>query len=418
MNLLLNPSPQMPIHTEISTLVPMPASPLALKKRRILILSSLTGWGHKRVAEALAEAFQACGDESCEFVVHIENVLEKSNVVNQGLSGLYNWFLRYAQPWMFLYYHFINLFHLSHQPLLLEPMTPYAKCLYAEHQPDILISVHPMMQYFGGILQRIHAKTHDSTLPLFTVVSDPCYGFWNDWVRANVTHYFTATKGATQQLYDYGVKASDISELGLPTMPHAKTWTASEKQSMRRAVWGDRATQLTLFFNAGWAGGGTIERLFKAFLASDVASDINIVFQAGANKPLQKRVKALVDQHPDASVLLATAEDDMLNLYALADAIVTKPGAATVFESLHHGVPLLIDRQERLMPQEEGTAEWLLAQGAESCIAHAGALIQTIQHWLSVPTDRHAMSLEAKRLSRQTSAEALCASILNKVSRR
>jgi UDP-N-acetylglucosamine:LPS N-acetylglucosamine transferase len=77
---------------------------------------------------------------------------------------------------------------------------------------------------------------------------------------------------------------------------------------------------------------------------------------------------------------------------------------------------LLIDRQERLMPQEEGTAEWLLSQGAGSCIAHADALIQTIQHWLSVPTERHAMSLEAKRLSRQSSAEALCASILNKVS--
>ncbi len=410
MSLLLNPPSQMPIHTEISTLVPLPT--LALKKRRILILSSLTGWGHKRVAEALAAAFQDHEDDSCEFVVHIENVLEKSNVVNQGLSGLYNWFLRYAQPWMFLYYHFINLFHLSHQPLLLEPMTPYAKRLYAEHQPDLLISVHPMMQYFGGILQRIHAKTHDSPLPLFTVVSDPCYGFWNDWVRANVTHYFTATAGATQQLKDYGVKTSDISELGLPTMPNAKIWTYTEKQVMRRAVWGDRASRLTLFFNAGWAGGGTIERLFKAFLTSDVASDINIVFQAGTNKPLQKRVKALVDQQPNASVLLATAEDDMLNLYALADAIVTKPGAATVFESLHHGVPLLIDQQERLMPQEKGTAEWLLAQGAGSSIAHAGALIQTIQHWLSVPTERHAMSLEAKRLSRQTSAEALCASML------
>jgi len=416
MNLLLNPPPQMPIQTEISTLIPFPVLPLALKKRRILILSSLTGWGHKRVAEALAEAFQAYSDESCTFEVHIENVLEKSNLVNQGLSGLYNWFLRYAQPWMFLYYHFINHFHLSHQPILLEPMTPYAKRLYAEHQPDILISVHPMMQYFGGILQRIHAKKHKSSMPFFTVVSDPCYGFWNDWVRSNVTHYFTATAGASLQLHDYGIEATDISELGLPTMPHTKRWTSAEKQVMRLAVWGDQASRLTLFFNAGWAGGGTIERLFKAFLASDVANEINIIFQAGANQPLQRRVKALVNQHPDASVLLATAEDDMLNLYALADAIVTKPGAATVFESLHHGVPLLIDQQERLMPQEEGTAEWLLAQGAGACIAHADALIQTIQHWLSVPTERHAMSLEAKRLCRQSSAEALCASILNKVS--
>jgi UDP-N-acetylglucosamine:LPS N-acetylglucosamine transferase len=412
MNLLLNPPPQTSIQTERSALIPQRVAPLALKKRRVLILSSLTGWGHKRVAEALRDALKTHEDPSCEFVVHIENVLEQSNVVNQALAGLYNWFLRYAQPWMFLYYHFINFVQLSHQPLFLEPMTAYAQRLYDEHQPDLLISVHPMMQYFGGILQRIHAKHATRPLSLFAVVSDPCYGFWKDWVRSNVTHYFTATRGASQQLYEYGVNASKISELGLPQFPHAKTWTLSQKHAIRRAVWGERASCLSVFFNAGWAGGGTIERLFKAFLVTPEARQINLIFQAGTNEPLQKRMKALVNQHPHVSLLLVSSEEDMRVLYALADVIVTKPGAATVFESLHHGVPLWIDQQERLMPQEKGTAEWLFAQGAGAYLTNIDALIETVQNWLKSPRERQAMSREAQRLSRQSSSEALCKRLL------
>ena len=415
MNLLLNPSIQTPINSDITTVQPSLSLPLPVTQCRVLILSSLTGWGHKRVAEALKQAFYIHPDKNIEVIVHIENVLEKSNVVNQALSGLYNWFLRHAQPWMFLYYHLINVVHLSHQAILLEPMTPYAQRLYDEHQPDVLISVHPMMQYFGGILQRIHAKKTRKALPLFTVVSDPCYGFWKDWVRSNVTHYFTATTGSSDQLKAYGVESSQMSELGLPLLPHVRQWTDAEKNALRLVVWGNTASRLTLFFNAGWAGGGTIEELLKVFLKSALATRVNIIFQTGANVKLQKRMAQLIAQHPEKQIFLATSENEMNVLYALADAIVTKPGAATVFESLHHGVPLLIDAQKRLMPQEVGTAKWLASQEAGICLKNPDALIEHIAQWLAFPNERHAMSLQAKGLASQASAERLCRDILKRL---
>lgn len=381
---------------ECSSLLRRPIVPR--KPLRVLIISALTGWGHKRIAEALADAIEEQGRRSSPKTVHIENVLEASTLLNKALSAIYNWILRHAQAWMFVYYHLINLLNLSHQPLILEPMRAYAEALIKVHQPDLVISVHPMLQYFGGMLQRAHAKQHPlavSPLPLYTVVSDPCYGFWKGWAYSTVSHYFTATPGASQQLSDYGVPPQAMSEIGLPMASYTVPFNTSERQALRKAVWGERADRLTLFFNAGWAGGGSIEALLKDFLASGLHLQVNIIFQTGSHTKLKKRWQAFINGQGYRHILLTSTADEMTTLYALSDAMITKPGASTVFESLHYGVPLLIDTQKRLMPQEAGTADWLEAKGMGHRVSSVAQLQDIVRQWLQHPSRRERLAQRA-----------------------
>jgi UDP-N-acetylglucosamine:LPS N-acetylglucosamine transferase len=361
----------------------------ATKPLRILILSSLTGWGHKKVADALQVAFeQAIENTQGPIQVHVEEVLESSNLFNRTLSSIYNLFLRYAQSWMFLYYHAINALNLSCQPLVLEPMMPYAERLIRRHRPDIIISVHPMMQYFGGMLQRANLKMRGASLPFYTLVTDPCYGFWKGWVHSNVSHYFTATVDATQQLKDYGVSSHQITEIGLPNMAEQKHFTELEKQTLRQSVLGEASTHINLLFNAGWAGGGGIEFLFKAFLhqaSPETLQRVNLFFQAGSNHALRERIQTVAKHFPHVSIHVCSLEQEMASLYALADAIITKPGASTVFEALHHGVPVLIDAQKRLMPQEVGTAQWIEKIGVGVSLPHVETLRHLVDEWLKTP---------------------------------
>ncbi|MFN7927537.1 MAG: hypothetical protein U0Y68_06265 [Blastocatellia bacterium] len=54
------------------------------------------------------------------------------------------------------------------------------------------------------------------TIPLVTVVTDPCYGFWRGWAFEDVSLYLVATEEAWQQLIDYGISAEKIKICGIP----------------------------------------------------------------------------------------------------------------------------------------------------------------------------------------------------------
>ena len=374
---------------------------VAVKPFRVLILSSLTGWGHKKVADALQLAFQQHPHNDARPIeVHVENVLEASNIFNRSLSKIYNVFLRYAQSWMFLYYHTINALNLSCQPVVLEPMMPYAERLLQTHQPDVLVSVHPMMQYFGGMLQRANQKLNGVSLPFYTMVTDPCYGFWKGWTHPSVTHYFTATPEASQQLKAYGVSLHHITQIGLPNSAEQERYSDAEKDALRQSVFGEKSKRLSLLFNAGWAGGGGIESLLKGFVekaSPEMLGQVNLIFQAGSHPALKQRLQELAQATPELSIYVCSVEQDMPPLYALADAIITKPGASTVFEALHHGVPVLIDAQKRLMPQEEGTARWIQKIGVGASLPDVNALLALVETWLQTPQSLQALQAQTPK---------------------
>ena len=53
--------------------------------------------------------------------------------------------------------------------------------------PHLVVSVHPLTQHVVGRILRELNLTEQ--VPLVTVVTDPCYGFWKGWACEDVSLY-------------------------------------------------------------------------------------------------------------------------------------------------------------------------------------------------------------------------------------
>ena len=125
-------------------------------------------------------------------------------------------------------------------------------------------------------------------IPLVTVVTDPCYGFWRGWACDDVSLYLVATDAARQQLIDYGVDDEKIKICGIPI--HPKFQGASEEDPGDVQVeLGLDPDRFTIFVNAGWVGGGNIPRIFTEMVPRKRAAGHAGRLCGGSQRDLPRR---------------------------------------------------------------------------------------------------------------------------------
>jgi UDP-N-acetylglucosamine:LPS N-acetylglucosamine transferase len=355
--------------------------------RSVLILSSKTGGGHISTADSLKQALLEAGVPQ----VHIRHVLEESTVVNRTLVNLYNYLLRHRQGWMQAYYGIINLLRLNERAFLLKSMVRYAQGVLQETQPDLIVSVHPMMQPFYPML--LKEAGLNPQVPLLTVVTDPCYGFWKGWASPLVAQYSVASEGAKQQLEDYGIAPSAIKVVGMPLRPHFKRVPMATRLTFRQH-YGLAPDRLTLFVNAGWVGGGNIPTLFEYLIEHAglfLQERLQVVFLAGHNPKLHQWAQALASKAL-FPVLVLDAQAPVHELMQMSDIMLSKAGGLTTFEALSCGLPMLVDHVTPPMPQERHTAHFVQACGAGVLVRSPMEVLRVLHHLL-----HHPQSLEALR---------------------
>ena len=226
--------------------------------KKFLIITSDTGGGHTSAAAAIADGLKRFGAADC--LVNIARAIEESHYLAQKCADFYNYLLRYHQPLMKYYYWAIERFRPNESNFLYRVTSRYVKQLFEKYCPQVVVSVHPMTQHFFaralrelGLLDRI---------PMVTVVTDPCYGFWRGWACEDVSLYLVATEEARQQLLDYGISAEKIKICGIPIHPKFQ-FQSDDQKLAARAELGLEPERFTMFINAGWVGGGNIPQIFE-----------------------------------------------------------------------------------------------------------------------------------------------------------
>jgi len=63
--------------------------------------------------------------------------------------------------------------------------------------------------------------------------------------------------------------------------------------------------------------------------------------------------------------------DRVPELLAASDLLLTKPGPGSIAEALHHGVPLVVTRNAKTVPQERWNADWIAESGLGLVVEHA-----------------------------------------------
>jgi UDP-N-acetylglucosamine:LPS N-acetylglucosamine transferase len=339
---------------------------------KILIISSDTGGGHRSAAAAIVAGVHKFF-ASDSYAVRVVRAVEESHHLSEKLVRVYNWILRNRQHWMKYLYWCVNRFRPETREFFYRRSVGFISDLFERWCPHVVVSVHPLTQHaFARVLKELGLA---GKIPLVTVVTDPCYGFWKGWACDDVTLYLVASEEAEQQLIDYGIRPDRIKVSGMPVHPKFELLDERAAQAARRALDLD-PEKFTVFVNAGWAGGGNIPQIFRELVRGEL--DVQAIFLAGRNEELRAEAESLASSAKFPVKVIGYSEH-VEQLMQAANVMVSKLGGLTTFEALACRLPIIADATTSPMPQESGTARFLVKRGAGVLLQRASDIVPVVR---------------------------------------
>lgn len=356
---------------------------------KILIISSDTGGGHRSAAEALSLGLAKFWNGE-SIAVRIIKAVEESHRITRKMVAIYNWILKNRQSWMKYLYWVVNKFQPEKMPFFLDRSIGFCREQFEKWFPHIIVSVHPLTQHiFARILKELKLT---ESVPLVTVVTDPCYGFWRGWACDEVSLYLVANDDARRQLIDFGVAPEKIKVSGMPVNPKFSPVSELDAKSARKAF-GLDPDKFTVFVNAGYVGGGNVPKIFRELVEGDL--DVQAIFLAGKNEELRIEAETIA-KTANFPVRVIGYSDEVEKLMQSANVMISKLGGLTTFEALACHLPIIADVTTRPMPQERGTVNLVSRRGAGLLLDKASDIVPMIRS-LSTDRERYLKLREATR---------------------
>jgi len=342
---------------------------------KILIISSDTGGGHRSAAAAIVAGVQKFL-ESESYAIRVVRAVEESHHLTRRLVNLYNWILRNRQHWMKYFYWLMNHVRPETREFFHKRCIGYVVQQFERWCPHVVVSVHPLTQHlFGRVLKEL--KLADR-IPLVSVVTDPCYGFWKGWACDAVTLYLVASDDARRQLIDYGVAPEKIKISGMPVHPKFSFPGEEAAQAARRAL-GLDGEKFTVFVNAGWEGGGNIPQIFRELIRGQL--DVQAIFLAGKNEDLRAAAESMASEAPFPIKVIGYS-DEIEKLMNAANVMISKLGGLTTFEAFACRVPITADVITEPLPQEAGAASLIETRGAGVLLKKSTDVVPVVRRML------------------------------------
>lgn len=353
---------------------------------KILIISSDTGGGHRSAAAAIVAGVQKFFSGR-SYAVRVVRAIEESHAITEKLVGVYNWVLRHRQHWMKYLFWAVNRFRPETREFFYTRTIGYLTDLFERWCPHVVVSVHPLTQHaIARVLKELNLA---DKIPLVTVVTDPCYGFWRGWACDDVRLYLVASMEARQQLIDYGVAPERIKVSGMPVHPKFEFPGEQAAQAAREAL-GLDPQKFTVFVNAGWAGGGNIPLIFRELIHGEL--DVQAIFLAGKNEELRVEAETLAAT-ANFPVKVIGYSEQVEQLMGAANVMISKLGGLTTFEALACRLPIIADVITPPMPQEAGAASLIVKRGAGILLNRATDIVPVIRRM--VEDSKHYAAMRA-----------------------
>ncbi|TRZ95041.1 hypothetical protein D4R78_04945 [bacterium] len=286
---------------------------------KIIIVHASAGAGHFKAAQAIYNYFK----EHCpQSDIQLIDILEKC---------AYFFRISYSWGYSILIRHASILWKLSFWVTKVRPLRrltrPLARILnqlntkeFSEYliseQPDYIISTHFLPPEIAASLknkQKINSK-------LITVITD--FGVHPYWLSSPIDTYVVASDYTKQQLISEGVRDDKIKVLGIPV--DAKFLKAEDKNTLC-AKFNIIADKFTVLISTGSFGFGPIEEIARI-----IHNDAQVLVVCARNRSLKLRL----EQKAYTNVKVFGFIENMSELMAAADLMISKPGGLTIAEIL------------------------------------------------------------------------------------
>lgn len=346
-----------------------------MRPQRILILMSNTGGGHRASAEALKAGFaQMYGERFQVEIIDllIDHLPRPLNLLPNSYSFLVN---EAAWLWKLLWMtgnHPVTIRRLS--MIVARLGRDSVAHTFAAYQPDLIISVHPLVQEFT-----LYAlKEMKRRIPFVTVVTDLATAH-PLWFHPAVDACYVASKEAYYLARRVGLRPKQLYLYGLPVRP-AFAQPPSHGVELRQRL-GLEPTLPAVLLMSGGEGVGPVEAIARKLnetLSATGRPVGQMVIVCGRNARLRQK---LTSQRWQIPTIVHGFIDNMPEWMAACDCIVTKAGPGTIAEALISGLPIILSG---FIPgQEEGNIPYVLENQVGCYGQSPDEIAAIVHHWFT-----------------------------------
>ncbi|XP_060210082.1 monogalactosyldiacylglycerol synthase 2, chloroplastic-like [Lycium barbarum] len=367
----------------------------AERTKNVLILMSDTGGGHRASAEAIRDAFHLeFGDEYNIFVKDVWK--EYTGWPLNSMEQQYKFMVKHVQLWSLAFHSTSPRW--IHSAYLAAIAAFYAKEVEAglmEYKPDIIISVHPLMQHIP--LWVLKWQGLQKKVIFVTVITDlsTCH---RTWFHPGVNRlYCPSEEVAKRALFD-GLEESQTCVFGLPIRPSFCRAIFS-KDDLRVELAMDPTLPAVLLMGGGEGMGPvkkTAKALGEALFDKEMEKPIGqLVVICGRNEELASTLQSIEWNIP---VKIKGFQKQMEKWMGACDCIITKAGPGTIAEALIRGLPIILN--DYIPGQEKGNVPYVVDNGAGVFTRSPKETARIVAEWFSTKTDeRKKMSENALKLA-------------------
>ncbi|KAM6542035.1 hypothetical protein CsatB_006482 [Cannabis sativa] len=367
-----------------------------LKPKKVLILMSDTGGGHRASAEAIKAAFyEEYGDEYQVFVTDLWS--DHTPWPFNQLPRSYNFLVKHGSLWKMTYY--ASAPRLIHQSNFAATSTFIAREVakgLMKYQPDIIISVHPLMQHVP--LRILRSKGLLDKIVFTTVITDlsTCHP---TWFHKLVTRCYCPTNEVAKRALKAGLKNTQIKIYGLPVRP-SFVKPVRPKFELKRDLGMDEDLPAVLLMGGG-EGMGPIEATAKALgksLYDEVLGEPigQVLVICGHNKKLANKLRSIEWKIPVEVKGFVTKMEECMGA---CDCIITKAGPGTIAEAMIRGVPIILN--DYIAGQEAGNVPYVVENGFGKYSKSPKEIAKIVAEWFGPKADElKVMSENALKLAK------------------
>jgi Glycosyltransferase family 28 C-terminal domain len=335
--------------------------------RKLTIVFHHAGGGHRNAAEAVRSTLSAQSDPWDVTLLDTQVLLDPLDVLRRftgiQIQETYNQILRrgWTRFTPQLLRILLTTIRLYHRPIVKEFAAYWAK-----HPADLVLSVIPHFnRELAESLGVSGALLPDRTKrPAFvTLITDLADYPPHFWIERESEYIIAGTERARQQALAMGHAEDHVFETsGMVLKPKfydqkCLTMTREERVAERTRLGLEAAcpTGIVLF---GGHGSKVMVDIVKRLDQS--GTGVQLILICGHNQKLEAEIRGLTTRKPK---LVLGFTQNVEHYMALADFFIGKPGPGSISEALQFHLPVIVECNNRTLPQERYNAEWVAEKG-------------------------------------------------------
>jgi processive 1,2-diacylglycerol beta-glucosyltransferase len=336
---------------------------VTVARPRILILTASYGSGHNRVAATLGAEFRRAGAlprvvDHFHDLVHPEFDRLTRNLYYAVLRrmpvlwGIAYWLgdqLPVSSPWL------MGFNRLGTRKL---------GALIRAERPDHVVSVHPT-----PVAALAELGSRGVSIPSHTTVFTDFVAH-TKWIHPHVDHYCVPAEEIARDLMARGVPRERVMVTGIPV--GTEFMEPSERAQARLALGLSPRLPVLLSMDGSGGGFGRLEEATRTILKME--EPIQAIVVTGREEQLEAELRALCAGR-ESRVKIFGYVDNIRQLMAAADFLVTKAGGLTLGEALAAELPVISFGS---LPGQEARNERFAAMAGVALVASSGAQLQRV----------------------------------------